>query len=321
MGFRGPWAILNYTPAVHRSDLRPPFLPAAWIRRAATALVLLLTVVTGSSVQASVSLIDTFGPSNGFGSTGYGITSNQARLAYRFPGPALSPTALESVTVVVAPFSPASRMWIAGGNSSLPDLSELDSFNIPAGPATVGASPQVVTVPATRRTVLNAAGHYWLIWEGVLSTREAGVAATNPSLIQEGVAAWEPFGAQIAVRISAQPLGACCNTLAASCTLTTQSICTELGSAFRGESTACSPSNCTLAVVRGACCLGFPTQTCVIRSSAECAAGGGRYFGDRTVCPPPGSANLCCPADVNGSGGTSVQDIFAFLNGYFAGCP
>ncbi len=29
----------------------------------------------------------------------------------------------------------------------------------------------------------------------------------------------------------------------------------------------------------------------------------------------------CCPADFNGNGERSPQDIFAFLNAYFAGCP
>ena len=177
------------------------------------------------------------------------------------------------------------------------------------------------TVPANRRTVLNAGTQYWLVWEGEMGTREAGAPIGQPAYFQDGFGDCQQLGLEIAFRVTAQPLGACCNTLAGSCTLTTQSVCTELGSAFRGDGTTCTPANCTPPVVRGACCLGFPTQTCVVRSSSECSAGGGRYFGDRTACPPPGAPNLCCVSDVNGSGGTSVQDIFTFLAGYFAGCP
>jgi hypothetical protein len=31
--------------------------------------------------------------------------------------------------------------------------------------------------------------------------------------------------------------------------------------------------------------------------------------------------NACCKADFDGSGQLAVQDIFDFLNAWFAGCP
>jgi hypothetical protein len=71
----------------------------------------------------------------------------------------------------------------------------------------------------------------------------------------------------------------------------------------------------------GACCHG---ATCVIMSSAVACSHFGTYLGDGSVCSPAargGSVNVCCKPDYNDSGALQVQDIFDFLNAWFAGCP
>jgi hypothetical protein len=65
----------------------------------------------------------------------------------------------------------------------------------------------------------------------------------------------------------------------------------------------------------GACCAaGF----CQVVTATQCAAlGGAVYRGDNTVCGPV----TCCAADFDTSGALSIDDIFAFLNAWFAVSP
>jgi hypothetical protein len=142
--------------------------------------------------------------------------------------------------------------------------------------------------------------------------------------------------------------GACCTT--GGCVIQAQTACTG---AFQGFNTACTPDPCP-AQTGGACCL--PAGGCT--GAANAGACNGTYMGDGTSCNPdpcdgvccagavcanlaPGACNLlpnsifvftalncspsatvpCCRADYNHTGGLSVQDIFDFLNGWFAGSP
>jgi hypothetical protein len=62
------------------------------------------------------------------------------------------------------------------------------------------------------------------------------------------------------------------------------------------------------------------THCVLVSSASQCQ---GQFHGLGSVCAvPTGSTNYttCCPANVNGQGGVSVQDIFDFLAAYFAGC-
>ncbi len=75
-----------------------------------------------------------------------------------------------------------------------------------------------------------------------------------------------------------------------------------------------SPANaCVLPT--GACCVG---TTCSIATSAACA---GSFQGVGSACGPVGNPTTCCKANFDGVGGVSVQDIFAFLNAWFASEP
>lgn len=61
----------------------------------------------------------------------------------------------------------------------------------------------------------------------------------------------------------------------------------------------------------GACCAaGF----CQIVTAAQCAALGASYRGKDSVCTP----TSCCLSDFNADGTVNVDDLFAFLNAWFA---
>lgn len=68
--------------------------------------------------------------------------------------------------------------------------------------------------------------------------------------------------------------------------------------------------------VTGACCVGGSCH--MVTDAAACP---GTYAGDRSACDVPGQPPICCAADFNASGEVSVQDIFDFLQAYFAGDP
>jgi hypothetical protein len=63
----------------------------------------------------------------------------------------------------------------------------------------------------------------------------------------------------------------------------------------------------------GACCTG---TSCSSSTQAACT---GTYQGDGSACGPMGNPTTCCPANFNGAGGVTVQDIFDFLAAYFSG--
>jgi hypothetical protein len=111
------------------------------------------------------------------------------------------------------------------------------------------------------------------------------------------------------------PLGACCNPNTGACALVNAGACAALGGRFLGSGTSCATVTC---VPEGACCIG---TVCRVVPRVVCAISGGTYMGDGTSCVCAGGGNPCCPADFNGSGLVSVQDIFDFLAAYFAGCP
>jgi hypothetical protein len=72
----------------------------------------------------------------------------------------------------------------------------------------------------------------------------------------------------------------------------------------------------------GACCRGSTGNFCSITTAATCTNSfGGTYQGDNIVCRTPGTPALCCKADFNGDGTVGVQDIFDFLQAWFAGNP
>jgi hypothetical protein len=69
----------------------------------------------------------------------------------------------------------------------------------------------------------------------------------------------------------------------------------------------------------GACCNG---AGCVSQQAAQCAAVNQRFAGIGTVCNPAGvTGTPCCRADFDHNGAITLQDLFGFLNAWFAGSP
>jgi hypothetical protein len=104
--------------------------------------------------------------------------------------------------------------------------------------------------------------------------------------------------------------GSCCVVVAGTCSVTSQPDCAA-GSVWTSGG-SCVPNPCALPT--GACC----TAThCTIASQSGCA---GNFQGVGSVCGPAGNPTTCCPANFNRVNGLEVQDIFDFINAWFAGC-
>jgi hypothetical protein len=69
----------------------------------------------------------------------------------------------------------------------------------------------------------------------------------------------------------------------------------------------------------GACCRG---SNCAVESSDVCTGSGAKYIGASTACNAlVNYAMPCCKSDFNQNGVVEVQDIFDFLNAWFASDP
>lgn len=113
-----------------------------------------------------------------------------------------------------------------------------------------------------------------------------------------------------------QPNGACCAS-DGSCSVISPTGCSANSGAFQGSGTACSPNPCPQPT--GACCSG---SICFVGQASACTGANQAYAGNGTMCNAPANTTTpCCKADFNGASGVSVQDIFDFLAGWFAGSP
>jgi hypothetical protein len=75
-------------------------------------------------------------------------------------------------------------------------------------------------------------------------------------------------------------------------------------------------------VLPGVCCRGSTCNTSISQAACTATAPTGALFVPAGACNSGGSATTpCCYADYNKAGGITVQDIFDFLNSWFAGDP
>ncbi|MEZ4650727.1 MAG: hypothetical protein R3E97_18485 [Candidatus Eisenbacteria bacterium] len=74
--------------------------------------------------------------------------------------------------------------------------------------------------------------------------------------------------------------GACC-LVDGSCSILTETECTESGGTYQGQGVLCDPNPCPQPAATGACC--FDDGSCAVTTEADC---GGAYLGDGTVCDP-----------------------------------
>jgi hypothetical protein len=111
--------------------------------------------------------------------------------------------------------------------------------------------------------------------------------------------------------------GACCFD-ASTCSLMSSAQCTWAGGNYSGNGSACSPSPCGAS---GVCCRGATCNTTI--ASASCTGNtvaGAVFVSSAAACNAgTNTTTPCCYADYNKMAGISVQDIFDFLNDWFAG--
>ncbi len=119
------------------------------------------------------------------------------------------------------------------------------------------------------------------------------------------------------------PVNKPCCLANGSCVINSPSACALVGGTVQTTATSCATVVC-----RGACCLppnaivcGVPSGThCVLTSQSQCT---GTWNGYGSVCAVPATSTnytTCCRANINGIGGVTVADIFAFLSAWFSGC-
>lgn len=113
------------------------------------------------------------------------------------------------------------------------------------------------------------------------------------------------------------PVGACC-TSSGACALLNASICSLFGQ-WSGPGTTC-PTAC---LPPGVCCRGSTCATGITATACTAAEPvGASFFSGQAVCNPAGGlAAPCCLADVNKRDGVDLQDVFDYLNAWFAQNP
>jgi hypothetical protein len=110
--------------------------------------------------------------------------------------------------------------------------------------------------------------------------------------------------------------GACCDA-AGVCSIALNTECTGF---FVGAPT-CSPIVCPSGGAPAICCIGACCQgsACTISTAPSCASVAGAVFsGVGIVCGSEPNPVPCCPANFNGVGGVTVQDILDFITAWFA---
>jgi hypothetical protein len=138
-------------------------------------------------------------------------------------------------------------------------------------------------------------------------------ACVNPYPVLGTIGIFSGVGTSCMPNTCAQP-GRCCDSFGA-CTLVLQSQC-DAGSTW-ASSGSCNPNPCT----SGVCCRGATCNASVAQASCTGSNTAGAFYATSSgSCNAGGSSTTpCCYADFNKASGITVQDIFDFLNAWFAG--
>ncbi len=121
------------------------------------------------------------------------------------------------------------------------------------------------------------------------------------------------FGSSCSPNACPQPSVACCAT-DGTCTFVAGAACGGTPGAF---GSTCNPNTCPQPT--GACCIGV---VCDVRGAGACTGPFTRFVGIGAACNAPGNRLApCCSADFNQNGVLTVDDIFDFLNAWFAALP
>lgn len=105
-------------------------------------------------------------------------------------------------------------------------------------------------------------------------------------------------------------LAVCCSTVTGACVIAQPGVCSSLGFVAVLTESTCRITSCTTPST-GACCT---ATSCVLSVAATCQQ---RFLGVGSVCNPL----ACCSANFDSNLALDIQDIFAFISAWFAGCP
>ncbi|MCC6320978.1 MAG: hypothetical protein IT438_06010 [Phycisphaerales bacterium] len=146
-----------------------------------------------------------------------------------------------------------------------------------------------------------------------LNSRIRTVSLTAGASYLIELAGWGSFSPQgtYFLNIAATgTLGACCAN-----GLCIQTDADNCAGSFQPGS--CTPSPCPTGA--GACCAG---SSCAVLDAALCVGENHRFIGIGAACNAAGNSTTpCCAADFDQSGSVTLQDLFSFLNAYFASSP
>jgi hypothetical protein len=95
------------------------------------------------------------------------------------------------------------------------------------------------------------------------------------------------------------------------CLFVLQTECNRRAVSYLGDNVPCTPQTCV--PLTGACCNSI-SGACFVATFNQCQARPLGWYSSSTCSPNP-----CRRSDFNGDGTLSVQDIFDFLNVWFAG--
>ncbi|MBY0310645.1 MAG: lamin tail domain-containing protein [Phycisphaerales bacterium] len=111
------------------------------------------------------------------------------------------------------------------------------------------------------------------------------------------------------------PTGACCN--GTSCSIQTAAFCGTVGGTYQGDNSTCAGNPC--GAPTGVCCRGSTCNASI--AQASCVTSGTQYgaaFSTLGATCGTGTTTPCCYADYDKTGGIQTNDIFAYLNDWFA---
>lgn len=260
------------------------------------------------------------------------IVAPDEQAAYRF-----RPTAsfrLESIQI------PIGRLF-GGASTDLVTMTlTVDAGGGPGGVIEASTQPVSVTGTAAHRTLyfdtrpqINAGTTYFLwftstnslVWYGSLAGNPAPTGQINfvEARFQstDFPGSWFTASQNPGLILTGTPLPiACCNPATGGCTLVANAAaCSSFGGVPQ-SGTTCSPNPCPgPPTPTGACCTGL---NCTVTTQSACGAG--VYLGNGSTCSPAvvgGPMNVCGRADFDANAQVNADDIFAFLNRWFAGLP
>jgi hypothetical protein len=219
---------------------------------------------------------------------------------------ACPPDETTSIASAVACADEGCTATIFGGPSTIPSLSMDAGVPYLIRVARYGSGTGVTGGPFTLTIISGAYGACCSPTGGC--TQGAPSACTGASVYQ---------GDNVTCGTFLLCTGACCNPTTGACSITGPGNCNG-DFATLGLGVSCNPNFCPQppdsVCCRGATCAVMPPATCTVSGVSA-----GATVNAANACNAGNTQSPCCYADYNKVNGLSVQDIFDFLNDWFAG--